>query len=81
MPKASVTPSSLTTPSENLDAKPESKMGTEPSTGIRPFFSMYAQCLTQTNQMSSLKATQIEHTKLAILMPAILGSQKMETAF
>ncbi|KAG9296271.1 hypothetical protein G9A89_014863 [Geosiphon pyriformis] len=60
MPKASVTPSSLTTPFENLEAKPETEMRTEPSTGIRLFFSMYAQCLAQTNQMSFLKVTQIE---------------------
>ncbi|KAG9290083.1 hypothetical protein G9A89_010389 [Geosiphon pyriformis] len=72
-------PSNLTTPAENLKAKPETDMITESSSGINPFFSMQAQCLVQTDQTFFLKAAPREHTNLTISLPATLGLQKMET--
>ncbi|KAG9293983.1 hypothetical protein G9A89_019321 [Geosiphon pyriformis] len=81
IPKASAIPSNLITSADNPETKPETEMRIKPSAGIRPFFSINTQCLAQINQMSFLKARQIDYTKSAILTPAILESWKTEIAF
>ncbi|KAG9287238.1 hypothetical protein G9A89_008868 [Geosiphon pyriformis] len=80
-PKASVTPSNLITPDDNFETEPKTGMKIDPSTGIRPFFSIKAQCLAQTNQISFLKAEHRKCIKSVILTPATLGLWKTITAF
>ncbi|KAG9284070.1 hypothetical protein G9A89_022844 [Geosiphon pyriformis] len=78
-PKASATPSNLTTPAENTLGKPETEAGAEPLRGIKPCFSINTQCLVQTNQTSSRNARQNSRTKLTILLAPSLESLKTKT--
>ncbi|KAG9307792.1 hypothetical protein G9A89_023357 [Geosiphon pyriformis] len=78
-PKASATPSNLTTLAENTIGKPETEAGTKPSREIKLCLSINVWCLAQTNQTSSQNAKQNPRTKLTILLAPFLKSLKTET--
>ncbi|KAG9303335.1 hypothetical protein G9A89_013661 [Geosiphon pyriformis] len=78
-PKASPIPNNLTTPEENNKIEPKTKTGTKLLCGMSPFFSMKAQCLAWTSQISFRKERQNACMKSTMTEVAILESLKTET--